>query len=61
MKTYNFDQHFYFDGKKYKLKNEVKQTHINKMLTVMGMESLPLYKRAIIEHYFNMLIVHMRY
>ena len=61
MKTYNFDQHFHFDGNKYKLNNNVKQTDINKMLKVMEMDSLPLHKKGIIEHYFNMLIVHGRY
>lgn len=61
MKTYNFDQHFHFDGNKYKLNNNVKQTDINKMLKVMEMDSLPLCKKDIIEHYFNMLIVHGRY
>ena len=58
MKTYNFDQHFHFDGNKYKLNSNVKQTDINKMLKVMEMDSLPLHKKDIIEHYFNMLIVH---
>lgn len=57
MKTYNFDQHFYFDGNKYKLKNNVKQTYINKMLKVMKIDSLPLCKKGIVEHYFNMLLV----
>lgn len=61
MKTYNFDQHFYFDGNKYKLNNNVKQISINKMLKVMEMDSLPLYKKGIIEHYFNMLIIHGGY
>ena len=61
MKTYNFYHHFPFDGNKYKLNNNVKQTDLNKMLKVMEMDSLPLHKRDIIEHYFNMLIVHGRY
>ena len=61
MKTYNFDQHFHFDGNKYKLNSNVKQTDINKMLKVMEMDSLPLHKKDIIEQYFNMLIVHGRY
>nr|DAO35106.1 MAG TPA: hypothetical protein [Caudoviricetes sp.] len=56
MKTYNFDQHFHFDGNKYKLNNNVKQTDINKMLKVMEMDSLLLCKKDIIEHYFNMFI-----
>ena len=50
MKTYNFDQHFHFDGNKYKLNNNVKQTDMNKMLKVMEMDSLPLHKKDIIEH-----------
>ena len=61
MKTYNCDQHFHLDGNKYKLNSNVKQTDINKMLKVMEIDSLPLHKRDIIEHYFNMLIVHGRY
>ena len=61
MKTYNFDQHFHFDGNKYKLNSNVEQTDINKMLKVMEMDSLPLHKKDIIEHYFNMLIVHGGY
>lgn len=61
MKTYNFDQHFYFDGNKYKLNTNVKQPTINKMLKVMEINSLPLYKKTIIEHYFNMLLVHGGY
>lgn len=61
MKTYNFDQHFHFDGNKYKLNNNVKQTELNKMLKVMMMDSLPLNKKNIVEHYFNMLVVHGRY
>lgn len=61
MKTYNFDQHFHLEDGKYKINNNVKQTELNKMLKVMGMKSLPLNKKQIIEHYFNMLIIHKYY
>lgn len=61
MKPYNFDQHFYFNGTKYKLNSNIKQTYINKMLKVMRIDSLPLYKKDIIEHYFNMLLIHGGY
>lgn len=61
MKTYNFDKHFHKEGNKFKLNDNVKQNELNKMLKVMGMKSLPLNKKQIIEHYFNMLIIHKYY
>ena len=61
MKTYNFDQHFHKEGDKFKLNDNVKQTELNKMLKVMGMNSLPLDKKHIVEHYFNMYIQHGYY
>lgn len=61
MKTYNFDQYFHLEDGKYKINNNVKQTELNKMLKVMGMKSLPLNKKQIIEHYFNMLIIYKYY
>lgn len=61
MKTYNFDEHFHKEGNKFKLNDNVKQNELNKMLKVMGMNSLPLNKRHIVEHYFNMYIQHGYY
>ena len=61
MKTYNFDQYFHLEDGKYRINNNVKQTELKKMLKVMGMKSLPLNKKQIIEHYFNMLIIYKYY
>lgn len=61
MKTYNFDKHFHKEGNKFKLNDNVKQNELNKMLKVMDMNSLPLDKKHIVEHYFNMYIQHGYY
>lgn len=61
MKTYNFDHYFHREGDKFKLNNNVKQSELNKMLKVMEINSLPLNKRHVIEHYFNMYIQHGYY
>ena len=58
MKTYNFDKHFHKEGNKFKLNDNVKQNELNKMLKVTGICPLPLDKKHIVEHYFNMLVAY---